>query len=80
MVLGFAERQFCGKMENVLLLLYQRFMYTNRLLANLSGLKDLKSIYIKGIMNIEKKVASKIINFLNMFKSGICLVDGFSVE
>ena len=58
MVLGFVERQFYGRMENFLLLLYKRFIYVNRL-SNKSVKFEGFKVYIKGIMTIEEKMASK---------------------
>ena len=58
MVLGFVERQFYGRMENFLLLLYKRFIYINSL-SNKSVRFEGFKVYIKGIMKIEEKIASK---------------------
>ena len=57
-VVGFVERQFYGKMENFLLLLYKSFIYINRL-SNKSVRFEGFKVYIKGIMKIEEKIASK---------------------
>ena len=58
MVLGFVERQFYGKMDNFLLLLYKRFIYVNRL-SNKSVRFEGFEVYIKGILKIEEKIATK---------------------
>ena len=58
MVLGFVERQFYGRMENFLLLLYKRFIYVNRL-SNKSVRFEGFKVCIKGIMKIKEKIASK---------------------
>ena len=58
MVLGFVERQFYGRVENFLLLLYKRFIYINRL-SNKSVKFEGFKVYIKRIMRIEEKIASK---------------------
>ena len=57
-VLGFVERQFFGRMENFLLLLYKRFIYISRL-SNKSVKFEGFKVYIKGIMKIEEKIVSK---------------------
>ena len=54
---GFVERQFYGRMENFLLLLYTRFIYINRLSSKSVRFEGFK-VYIKGIMKIEEKIAS----------------------
>ena len=56
-VFGLVERQFYGKMENFLLLLHKRFIYIDRLSKSVrfEGFK----VYIKGMMKIEEKIASK---------------------
>ena len=57
-VLGFVERQFYGRMENFLLLLYKIFIYINKL-SNKSVRFEGFKVYIKDIMKIEEKIASK---------------------
>ena len=57
-VLGFVERQFYGRMETFLLLLYKRFIYINRLSIKSVRCEGFK-VHIKGIMKIEEKLASK---------------------
>ena len=57
-VLGFVERQFYGRTENCLLLLYRRFIYINKLSKKSVRFEGFK-VYIKGIMKIEEKIASK---------------------
>ena len=57
-VLGFVGGQFYGRMENFLLLLYKRFIYVNRF-SNKSFKFEGFKVYIKGIMKIEEKTASK---------------------
>ena len=51
------EREFHGKMENFLLLLYKRFSYINRF-SNKSVRFEGFKVYIKSIMKIEEKTAS----------------------
>ena len=58
MVLGLVERQLYGRMENILLLLYKRLIYINRL-SNKSVRFEGFEVCIKGIMKIEEKIASK---------------------
>ena len=58
MVVGFVKRQFYGRMDNFLLLLYKRFIYINRL-SNKSVRFEGFKVYVKGIIKIEEKIASK---------------------
>ena len=57
-VLGFVERQFYVRMENFSLLRYKGLIYINRL-SNKSVRFEGFKVYIKGIMKIEEKIASK---------------------
>ena len=57
-VLGFVLRLFCGRMENVLLLLYKRFIYIKRL-SNKPVRFERFKVKIESIMKVEEKIASK---------------------
>ena len=57
-VLGFVLRLFCGRMKNVLLLLYKRFIYIKRL-SNKPVRFERFKVYIESMMKVEEKIASK---------------------
>ena len=79
MVLGFVERQFYGRMENFLLLLHKRLIYISRL-SNKSVRFEGFKVYIKGIMKIEEKIASKNNKLPQHFQKCDLLGGRFSVE